>query len=69
MPDHPSVYVQGTNWTPLSIVSGNMGSTADQEAQFPPFKVIGNIYYVGHQDAGFIPGGHIGGQYPDRHHV
>jgi metallo-beta-lactamase class B len=47
MPDHPVVNVQGKDWTPLSIVSGNMGSTADQEAQFPPYKVIGNIYYVG----------------------
>jgi len=47
MPDHPKVNVQGQDWTPLSIVSGNMGTPAEQEAQFPPFKVIGNIYYVG----------------------
>src|SRR5580698_3684905 len=47
MPDHPTVNVQGTDWTPLSIVTGNMGTPAEQEAQFPPFKVIGNIYYVG----------------------
>jgi metallo-beta-lactamase class B len=47
MPDHPTVNVQGKDWTPLSIVSGNMGTPADQEAQLPPFKVIGNIYYVG----------------------
>jgi metallo-beta-lactamase class B len=47
MPDHPTVHVQGRDWTPLSIVTGNMGTPADQEAQFPPFKVIGDIYYVG----------------------
>ena len=47
MPDHPRVNVQGKNWTPLSIVTGNMGTPADQEAPLPPFKVIGNIYYVG----------------------
>jgi metallo-beta-lactamase class B len=47
MPDHPTVNVQGKDWTPLSIVTGNMGTPADQEAPLPPFKVIGNIYYVG----------------------
>jgi metallo-beta-lactamase class B len=47
MPNHPQITVDGVNWTPLSIVSGNMGTPAEQEAQFPPFKVIGNVYYVG----------------------
>jgi metallo-beta-lactamase class B len=46
-PDHPSVTVQGATFTPRSILARNMGSSADQEAQFPPHKVIGNIYYVG----------------------
>jgi metallo-beta-lactamase class B len=46
-PDHPSVTVQGRTYTPRSILARNMGSPEDQTAQFPPHKIIGNIYYVG----------------------
>jgi metallo-beta-lactamase class B len=46
-PDHPTVTVDGQNYTPLSIVTRNMGSEADQTTAFPPFKIIDNIYYVG----------------------
>ncbi len=46
-PDHPSVTVEGTVYTPLSIVTRNMGNVADQTTAFPPHKVIGNVYYVG----------------------
>src|SRR2546428_8402686 len=46
-PDHPSVTVQGKTYTPRSILARNMGSQEDQTAQFPPHKIIGNIYYVG----------------------
>ena len=46
-PDFPSVTVEGQSWTPLSIVTRNMGTPEDQTAQFPPHKIIGNIYYVG----------------------
>jgi metallo-beta-lactamase class B len=46
-PDHPTVTVDGQQYTPLSIVSRNMGSDADQTTAFPPFKIIDNIYYVG----------------------
>jgi metallo-beta-lactamase class B len=46
-PDHPSVTVRGQVYTPRSILARNMGSAADQETQFPPHKIIGNIYYVG----------------------
>jgi len=46
-PDHPSVTVHGQVYTPRSILARNMGSAADQETQFPPHKIIGNIYYVG----------------------
>jgi metallo-beta-lactamase class B len=45
--DHPSVTVRGQTYTPRSILARNMGSEADRYAQFPPHKVIGNIYYVG----------------------
>src|SRR6266853_6554914 len=46
-PDHPAVTVQGKTFTPRSILARNMGTTEVQTAQFPPHKIIGNIYYVG----------------------
>ena len=46
-PDHPSVTVEGQPYTPLSIVSRNMGSPADQTTAFPPHRILANIYYVG----------------------
>ena len=46
-PDHPSVTVKGQTYTPRSILARNMGTPVDQTAQFPPHKIIGNIYYVG----------------------
>jgi len=45
--DHPAVTVHDKTYTPQSILSRNMGSTEDQTAQFPPHKIVGNIYYVG----------------------
>jgi metallo-beta-lactamase class B len=44
---HPSVTVDGTTYTPASILARNMGSAEDQETAFPPHKIAGNIYYVG----------------------
>jgi metallo-beta-lactamase class B len=46
-PAHPTITLGGQDYTPLSIVTRNMGTTADQTEQFPPHKIIGNIYYVG----------------------
>ena len=46
-PDTPSVTVEGQAFTPLSIVTRNMGSDEDQTTAFPPHKIIRNIYYVG----------------------
>ena len=46
-PDHPAVTVKGRTYTPRSILARNMGTEEDQTTQFPPHKVIGNIYYVG----------------------
>lgn len=46
-PTHPTVTVDGQNYTPASILSRNMGTPADQTEQFPPHHIIGNIYYVG----------------------
>jgi metallo-beta-lactamase class B len=45
--DHPAVTVKGQTYTPASILARNMGTTEDQETQFPPHKIVGNIYYVG----------------------
>src|SRR4029078_6865079 len=44
--DHPAVSVHGHRFTPRSILARNMGTPEDQTAQFPPHKVIDNIYYV-----------------------
>ena len=46
-PDHPIVNVHGSTFTPRSIFERNMGTTEDQTTQFPPHKIVGNIYYVG----------------------
>lgn len=45
--DRPAVTVGGLTYTPASILARNMGSKEDQETQFPPHKIIGDIYYVG----------------------
>ena len=45
--DHPAVTVHGHTYTPRSILARNMGTPEDQTTQFPPHKIIGNIYYVG----------------------
>src|SRR5881409_626639 len=62
-PDHPSVTVQGRTYTPRSILARNMGTPEDQTTQFPPHKIIGNVYYVGTKSlAAFLivtPQGHI----------
>jgi metallo-beta-lactamase class B len=46
-PDHPSITFEGRTYTPRSIVERNMRTEADQTGQFPPHKIIANIYYVG----------------------
>ena len=45
--DHPAVTVKGQTYTPRSILGRNMGTPDDQTTQFPPHKIVGNIYYVG----------------------
>jgi metallo-beta-lactamase class B len=45
--DHPEISVHGRTFTPRSILARNMGTPEDQMAQFPPHKIIGNLYYVG----------------------
>jgi metallo-beta-lactamase class B len=61
--DHPAVTVRGQTYTPRSILARNMGTPEDQTTQFPPHKIIGNIYYVGTRTlSSFLittPQGHI----------
>jgi metallo-beta-lactamase class B len=49
--------------TPQELFQRNVGTREQQETQFPPHKVIGNIYYVGSETlAAFLiatPQGHI----------
>jgi metallo-beta-lactamase class B len=45
--DHPEITVHGRKYTPQSILERNMGTPEDQTTQFPPHKIIGNLYYVG----------------------
>jgi len=46
-PDHPSIAFEGRTYTPRSISARNIGAEGDATTQFPPHKIIGNIYYVG----------------------
>jgi metallo-beta-lactamase class B len=41
------ITVHGVTMTQQQLIERNLGSKQDQEGQFPPHKVIGNIYYVG----------------------
>lgn len=45
--DHPEITVHGRKYTPRSILARNMGTPEDQTTQFPPHKILGNLYYVG----------------------
>jgi metallo-beta-lactamase class B len=53
----------GKVWTPQELFRRNVGSREQQDRQFPPHKIIGNVYYVGTETlASFLittPQGHI----------
>lgn len=46
-PDHPAITVNGKTYTPKSVFARNMGSKEDQTTPVKPYKIIGNVYYVG----------------------
>jgi metallo-beta-lactamase class B len=50
-------------WTIQELFTRNVGSTEQQNKQFPPHKIIGNVYYVGTESlSSFLvttPEGHI----------
>jgi metallo-beta-lactamase class B len=62
-PDQPAVTVRGKTYTPRFILERNMGTEEDQTTAVRPYKVIGNIYYVGTRSlSSFLiitPAGHI----------
>lgn len=41
------VTVNGRTWTQQGLFQRNIGGPDDQTTQFPPHKIIGNVYYVG----------------------
>jgi metallo-beta-lactamase class B len=43
----PQITVDGYTYTQLSLFQRNIGGPDEQTTQFPPHKIIGNIYYVG----------------------
>lgn len=43
----PEITVAGHTYTQLSLFQRNVGGPEDQTTQFPPHKIIGNLYYVG----------------------
>ena len=59
----PTITVRGRTFTQRSLFQRNVGNPEDQTAQFPPHKIIGNIYYVGTRSlSSFLvatPAGHV----------
>jgi metallo-beta-lactamase class B len=43
----PQISVAGHTYTQQELFQRNVGSPQDQGTQFPPHKIVGNIYYVG----------------------
>ena len=41
------LFAQTKVWTAQELFQRNVGTKEQQESQFPPHKIIGNIYYVG----------------------
>lgn len=41
------LWAQTKVWTPQELFTRNVGTKEQQTRQFPPHKIIGNIYYVG----------------------
>jgi metallo-beta-lactamase class B len=43
----PTITVAGHTYTQQALFQRNIGGPDDQSTQFPPHKIIGNLYYVG----------------------
>src|ERR1700730_14225758 len=46
------LWAQTKVWTPQELVTRNVGTKEQQLKQFPPHKIIGNLYYVGSESLG-----------------
>src|SRR5215470_2760499 len=46
------VWAQTKVWTAEELFRRNVGTKEDQDTQFPPHKIIGNLYYVGTRSLG-----------------
>jgi metallo-beta-lactamase class B len=59
----PTITVGGQTFTQRSLFLRNIGNPDDQTAQFPPHKIVGNLYYVGTKSlSSFLvatPQGHV----------
>lgn len=43
----PQISVNGYTYSQLALFQRNVGAPNEQTTQFPPHKIIGNLYYVG----------------------
>src|SRR6202049_534339 len=43
----PQISVDGYTYTQAQLFQRNIGAPEEQSTQFPPHKIVGNIYYVG----------------------
>ncbi len=43
----PQISVDGYTYTQRALFQRNIGGPDDMTTQFPPYKIIGNLYYVG----------------------
>jgi metallo-beta-lactamase class B len=46
------LWAQTKVWTAQELFQRNVGTKEQQETQFPPHKIVGNIYYVGTESLG-----------------
>jgi metallo-beta-lactamase class B len=46
------LWAQTKVWTPQELFTRNVGTKEQQLKQYPPHKIIGNIYYVGSESLG-----------------
>src|SRR5580704_10834942 len=46
------VWAQAKVWTTRELFNRNIGTKEQQTKQFPPHKIVGNLYYVGTESLG-----------------
>ena len=68
-PPGPQITVHGQTFTQRSLFERNVGGQDDMTKQFPPHKVIGNIYYVGTYSLSSFLIVTPAGRHPDQQHL